>query len=88
MTVELGKRLEDEFEENEDDTCEVLFTGGRQEDEFGVLLQANEDDTCDVFTGGRKMRVDVDPRVPLSVLRPSQEVWLNDELNAVIGWTL
>ena len=63
MPVELGKRLEDEFEEN-------------------------EDDTCDVFTGGRKMRVDVDPRVPLSVLRPGQEVWLNDELNAVIGWTL
>jgi hypothetical protein len=56
LPVELGKRLEDEFEENEDDTCEVLFTGGRQEDAFGVFLQATEDDTCDVFTGGRKMR--------------------------------
>jgi proteasome-associated ATPase len=52
---------------------------------FGVFLQANEDGTADVFTGGRKMRVSVSPAVELTVLRPGQEVVLNEALNVVIA---
>src|SRR5688572_30694595 len=36
---------------------------------FGVFLAANEDDSVDVFTGGRKMRVNVDPSVEQDRLR-------------------
>jgi proteasome-associated ATPase len=52
---------------------------------FGIFLQANEDGTADVFTGGRKMRVSVSPAVELTVLRPGQEVVLNEALNVVIA---
>ena len=30
---------------------------------FGVFLNPNDDDTCDVFTGGRKMRVNISPKI-------------------------
>jgi len=52
---------------------------------FGIFLDACEDGTADVFTGGRKMRVSVSPAVDLDVLRPGQEVVLNEALNVVIA---
>ena len=52
---------------------------------FGTFLAACEDSTADVFTGGRKMRVNVSPNVDLEVLRPGQEVVLNEALNVVIA---
>ena len=50
---------------------------------FGVFLQANDDGTADVFTGGRKLRVNVSPSVPLDELRRGQELMLNEALNVV-----
>jgi len=50
---------------------------------FGVFLAANEDGTADIFTGGRKLRVNVSPNVPLEELRRGQEVMLNEALNVV-----
>jgi proteasome-associated ATPase len=52
---------------------------------FGVFLQPNSDGTADVFTGGRKMRVSVSPSIDLDVLRPGQELVLNEALNVVIA---
>ncbi|WP_037606621.1 proteasome ATPase [Streptacidiphilus rugosus] len=50
---------------------------------FGTFLTANEDGTADIFTGGRKLRVNVSPSVPLDELRRGQEVMLNEALNIV-----
>jgi proteasome-associated ATPase len=50
---------------------------------FGVFLQSNDDGTADIFTGGRKLRVNVSPSVPLEELRRGQEVMLNEALNVV-----
>ncbi|WP_110183414.1 proteasome ATPase [Nocardioides solisilvae] len=50
---------------------------------FGTFLQRNEDDTVDVFTGGRKLRVNVSPAVPVEELVRGQEVMLNEALNVV-----
>ncbi|QKW05631.1 proteasome ATPase [Streptomyces sp. NA04227] len=50
---------------------------------FGVFLLANEDGTADIFTGGRKLRVNVSPSVPLDELRRGQELMLNEALNVV-----
>ncbi|MGE5291640.1 MAG: proteasome ATPase [Micromonosporaceae bacterium] len=52
---------------------------------FGIFLEAREDGTVDVFTGGRKMRVNVSPAVPVDELRPGQEVVLNEALNVVLA---
>jgi proteasome-associated ATPase len=50
---------------------------------FGTFLNANEDGTADIFTGGRKLRVNVSPNVPLEELQRGQEVMLNEALNIV-----
>jgi proteasome-associated ATPase len=50
---------------------------------FGVFLRQNEDETVDVFTGGRKMRVNVDPEVDRTDLRRGVELILNEALNVV-----
>jgi proteasome-associated ATPase len=50
---------------------------------FGTFLAANEDGTADIFTGGRKLRVNVSPSVPLEDMRRGQEVMLNEALNIV-----
>ncbi|MEZ0067478.1 proteasome-associated ATPase [Streptacidiphilus sp. MAP12-20] len=50
---------------------------------FGTFLSGNEDGTADIFTGGRKLRVNVSPSVPLDELRRGQEVMLNEALNIV-----
>jgi proteasome-associated ATPase len=50
---------------------------------FGVFLTENEDASVDVFTGGRKMRVNVDPEIDRSQFRKGVEVILNEALNVV-----
>ncbi|MEY9941776.1 proteasome ATPase [Streptacidiphilus sp. MAP5-3] len=50
---------------------------------FGTFLAANEDGTADIFTGGRKLRVNVSPSIPLEDMRRGQEVMLNEALNIV-----
>jgi len=50
---------------------------------FGVFLRENEDASVDLFTGGRKMRVNVDPEIERSRLRKGVEVILNEALNVV-----
>ncbi|HXF57692.1 MAG TPA: proteasome ATPase [Actinomycetota bacterium] len=50
---------------------------------FGVFLGANDDGTVDVFTGGRKMRVNIDPEIDRSRLRKGVEVILNEALNVI-----
>ncbi|MHB1434361.1 MAG: proteasome ATPase, partial [Streptosporangiaceae bacterium] len=52
---------------------------------FGIFLGANEDGSADVFTGGRKMRVTVSPSIEINVLRPGQELVLNEALNVVVA---
>jgi len=50
---------------------------------FGVFLRRNDDDSLDVFTGGRKMRVNVDPQVDPALFRKGAEVILNEAMNVV-----
>jgi proteasome-associated ATPase len=50
---------------------------------FGTFLRQNEDESVDVFTGGRKMRVNVDPELDVDRLRPGVEIILNEALNVV-----
>ena len=50
---------------------------------FGVYLAENEDGSVDVFTGGRKMRVNVDPEVERDRFQKGVEVILNEALNIV-----
>jgi proteasome-associated ATPase len=50
---------------------------------FGVFLRDVSDDAVDVFTGGRKMRVNVDPSLDRTRLRKGVEVILNEALNVV-----
>src|SRR4029079_2626021 len=50
---------------------------------FGTFLQRNDDDSIDVFTGGRKLRVHVSPKVQRDELKRGQEVMLNEALNVV-----
>ena len=50
---------------------------------FGVFLRANDDGSVDLFTGGRKMRVNVDRGIDRSLLRKGVEVILNEALNVV-----
>jgi proteasome-associated ATPase len=50
---------------------------------FGVFLRDVSDDAVDVFTGGRKMRVNVDPSLERDRLRKGVEVILNEALNVV-----
>ena len=50
---------------------------------FGVYLAENEDGSVDVFTGGRKMRVNVDPEIERDRFQKGVEVILNEALNIV-----
>jgi len=50
---------------------------------YGTVLQVHDDHTADVWTGGRKLKVNVAPRVPADGLRRGQEVLLNEALNVV-----
>jgi proteasome-associated ATPase len=50
---------------------------------FGVVDQVNPDGTVDVITGGRKLRVAVQPSVEVKELERGQEVLLNEALSVV-----
>jgi proteasome-associated ATPase len=50
---------------------------------YGVFLGMLEDGTVDIFTAGRKMRVVTSPDLDARLLRPGQEVVLNEALNVV-----
>src|SRR5436309_9623525 len=50
---------------------------------FGVFLRENDDGSVDLFTGGRKMRVNVDPGIERTLLHKGVEVILNEALNVV-----
>jgi proteasome-associated ATPase len=50
---------------------------------FGVYLSENDEGSIDVFTGGRKMRVNVDPEIDRTRFRKGVEVILNEALNVV-----
>ncbi|HEX7630160.1 MAG TPA: proteasome ATPase, partial [Candidatus Methylomirabilis sp.] len=50
---------------------------------YGTVLQVRPDHTADVWTGGRKLLVNVAPRVKMDTLNRGQEVLLNEALNVV-----
>src|SRR2546428_4204410 len=50
---------------------------------FGVYVTENEDGSVDVFTGGRKMRGNVDPEIDRDRFKRGVEVILNEALNVV-----
>ncbi len=50
---------------------------------FGTILGINADGTADVFTGGRKLRVNVEPTIEIKSLERGQEVLLNEAYNVV-----
>jgi proteasome-associated ATPase len=50
---------------------------------YGVYLAAHDDDTVDVLAQGRKVRVRLHPALTPALLRPGQELVLNDALNVV-----
>src|SRR3954454_14496673 len=50
---------------------------------FGVYLGTNDDGTIDVSTGGRKLRVNVDPEIEPDRFHRGVEVILNEALNVV-----
>ena len=50
---------------------------------FGTVLGINEDGTADVMTGGRKLRVNVEPTLEIKELERGQEVLLNEAYNVI-----
>jgi proteasome-associated ATPase len=50
---------------------------------FGVVQGINTDGTLDVMTGGRKLRVNVEPTIEIKELEPGQEVLLNEAMNVI-----
>lgn len=50
---------------------------------FATFLAAREDGTVEVISSGRKMHVQASPTVEVAMLRPGQEVRLNESLTVV-----
>lgn len=50
---------------------------------FGIIDRVNTDGTIDVLTGGRKLRVGVQPVIEVKQLERGQEVLLNEAMNVV-----
>ncbi|MFH1330303.1 MAG: proteasome ATPase [Actinomycetota bacterium] len=50
---------------------------------FGIIDRVNTDGTIDVLTGGRKLRVGVQPAIEVKELERGQEVLLNEAMNVV-----
>jgi proteasome-associated ATPase len=50
---------------------------------FGVVDRVNSDGTVDVLTGGRKLRVGVEPAIEVKELERGQEVLLNEAMSVV-----
>jgi len=51
--------------------------------QFGVVHGVNTDGTLDVITGGRKLRVNVEPTIEIKALELGQEVLLNEAMNVI-----
>jgi proteasome-associated ATPase len=51
--------------------------------QFGVVHGVNVDGTLDVITGGRKLRVNVEPTIEVKTLELGQEVLLNEAMNVI-----
>ncbi len=51
--------------------------------QFGVVHGVNVDGTLDVITGGRKLRVNVEPTIEIKALELGQEVLLNEAMNVI-----
>src|SRR3990170_3356861 len=51
--------------------------------QFGVVHGLNTDGTLDVITGGRKLRVNVEPTIEVKALELGQEVLLNEAMNVI-----
>ena len=51
---------------------------------YGTVLNLNDDGTVDVHSGGRKMRVSVQPELAGELIR-GQEVVLNESLNVILA---
>ena len=51
--------------------------------QFGVVHGVNTDGTLDVVTGGRKLRVNVEPTIEIKALESGQEVLLNEAMNVI-----
>jgi len=51
--------------------------------QFGVVHGVNVDGTLDVITGGRKLRVNVEPTIEVKALELGQEVLLNEAMNVI-----
>jgi proteasome-associated ATPase len=52
---------------------------------YGTFLARNDDGTVDVFSGGRKMRVALNPELEQTELKRGDEVALNESLNVVLS---
>jgi proteasome-associated ATPase len=50
---------------------------------FGIIDRVNSDGTLDVLTGGRKLRVGVEPAIEVKELDRGQEVLLNEAMSVV-----
>jgi proteasome-associated ATPase len=50
---------------------------------FGLVHGSNTDGTIDVVTGGRKLRVNVEPSIEIKELEAGQEVLLNEAMNVI-----
>jgi proteasome-associated ATPase len=50
---------------------------------YGVYLSTNKDGTVNVLAQGRKVKVGLRPALETQILRPGQELVLNENLNAV-----
>ncbi len=48
---------------------------------FGIYYSANDDGTVNISVGGRKLRVNVHPSIPIDSLKRGQEVIVNEGLN-------
>jgi len=50
---------------------------------YGVYLAANEDDTVTILSQGRKVKVNLHPSLKPEMLKPGQELILNEGLNVI-----
>ena len=50
---------------------------------YAIYSGCNADGTINVFVGGRKMKVNLHPKVPVESLKKGQQLVLNEALNAV-----
>jgi proteasome-associated ATPase len=50
---------------------------------YGVYLSPNEDATVNILSQGRKVKVNIHPAIKVEMLKPGQELILNEGLNVV-----